>query len=331
MVHGKTFSDPDTGRFLRPGELELVDTPKGRELQFNKKLPNVSFEKMSKSKYNGVDPTACISEWGLDATRAHVLFQAPVDAVLNWDEEKIVGVTRWLVKLHDCIFIDTGKTETGETPNWGMTAAEAIAFRPEPINGVQYKFWSSLQQTIESVTKSMTEINSLNKAVSELMTATNRLHILKKDNKMEFDLPMFQYSIITILRLMAPITPAFSSDCWSRLFPEEKDIHGVFRAGWPIPQLNPALDELHASTVHFKVMFDGKFRFLLAQPALDMTGEALEDCVLKAILAHDKAKFWLQGKKVSKVMVLKNGTLYNIILEDLEEPTVPEVEPIERV
>ncbi|KAH9208627.1 leucyl-tRNA synthetase [Leptodontidium sp. 2 PMI_412] len=102
MVHGKTYSDPSTGRFLKPEEVNLSNPSKPIVIA-TKKMANVSFEKMSKSKYNGVDPGTCMAKYGADATRAHILFQAPVSEVLEWDEEKIAGVTRWLRRLHEMI------------------------------------------------------------------------------------------------------------------------------------------------------------------------------------------------------------------------------------
>lgn len=103
MVHGKTYSDPSTKRFLKPDEVDASNPSQPIVLATNE-VANVSFEKMSKSKYNGVDPSTCIAKYGADATRAHILFQAPVGEVLNWDEEKIAGVTRWLHKLR--AFVD---------------------------------------------------------------------------------------------------------------------------------------------------------------------------------------------------------------------------------
>jgi len=100
MVHGKTYSDPGTGRFLKPDEIDL-SVPSKPVISATQKPPNVSFEKMSKSKYNGVDPRTCMSKYGADATRAHILFQAPVGEVLEWDEERISGVTRWLRRIHE--------------------------------------------------------------------------------------------------------------------------------------------------------------------------------------------------------------------------------------
>ena len=94
---GKTFTDPDNGRFLRPDEIDTTSSEP--YITVSGLTPNISFEKMSKSKHNGVDPGATIAEYGADATRAHMLFQAPVGDVLEWDPTKIVGVQRWLQRI----------------------------------------------------------------------------------------------------------------------------------------------------------------------------------------------------------------------------------------
>ena len=99
MVHGRTYTDPSSGRFLKPAEVHTGES--GLVITATGETPLISFEKMSKSKHNGVDPTTCIKKYGADATRAHILFQAPVGDVLDWDEEKIAGVTRWMNRLYD--------------------------------------------------------------------------------------------------------------------------------------------------------------------------------------------------------------------------------------
>ncbi len=77
MVHGKTYTDTLSGRFLKPEELDLSDPSAPRIVSTGQRAA-VSYEKMSKSKHNGVDPTGLISKHGADAARAHMLFQAPV-------------------------------------------------------------------------------------------------------------------------------------------------------------------------------------------------------------------------------------------------------------
>ncbi|CAG8433170.1 9571_t:CDS:10 [Diversispora eburnea] len=92
MVHGKTFKDPITKRFLKPEEVDLTNP--NNPIQISSGLTSlVSYEKMSKSKYNGVDPEVT------DATRLHILSKAPVSEVLEWEESSIVGIQRWILRV----------------------------------------------------------------------------------------------------------------------------------------------------------------------------------------------------------------------------------------
>ncbi len=91
MVHGKTYSDPTSGRFLKPDEVDLSDPSHPRVAVTGKRSQTSAMRRCLKSKHNGVDPTECIARRRVDVTRAHMLFQAPVPDVLNWDDDKING------------------------------------------------------------------------------------------------------------------------------------------------------------------------------------------------------------------------------------------------
>jgi leucyl-tRNA synthetase len=213
MVHGKTYSDPSTGRFLKPDEVDLR-TPSRPVVVATGEPANVSFEKMSKSKYNGVDPGACMAKYGADATRAHILFQAPVSEVLEWDEEKISGVTRWLRRIYQHIrqnrlswvdhseqksaysaeshgaeleqvlkgfkMLDQTKqkpsVEVGEDKELSGESPAQSASEPESLPLEADKaLWRVVQSTIESVTQSYSETFSLNTVVSDLMSLSNAI------------------------------------------------------------------------------------------------------------------------------------------------------------
>ena len=127
MVHGKTYTNPESERFLKPKETNLsnVNEPKIIKSGFT---PKISFEKMSKSKYNGADPSECIKKYGADATRAHMLFQAPISDILNWNEEQIHGIDRWLrkvVNLNDVI-AESMLNDNGRTNNDNCTEYQNI-------------------------------------------------------------------------------------------------------------------------------------------------------------------------------------------------------------
>ena len=112
LVMGKTFRCPDSQAYLKPEQIiynanELTHTIKttGKEALF-------SWEKMSKSKYNGVDPTQLIEKYGSDVLRLGILFKAPIRNTLYWDEHDLIGIHRWLNRLLNMKIISDGQTES---------------------------------------------------------------------------------------------------------------------------------------------------------------------------------------------------------------------------
>jgi len=99
MVQAATYRDPITKAALRPEQLEerdgqmyIVGAPTDRR-------PLLSYEKMSKSKFNGIDPVDIVDKYGADTTRLFILFKAPPEKVLLWDNAGILGQRRWLNRL----------------------------------------------------------------------------------------------------------------------------------------------------------------------------------------------------------------------------------------
>ena len=101
LVEGLTFKCPDTGRFLRPGEYTPVEGSGGATAIVNATQATIkgAWDKMSKSKYNGVDPLDLLSTVGADTLRLCMLFKAPPEVPLRWNTRDIAGPQRWLVRL----------------------------------------------------------------------------------------------------------------------------------------------------------------------------------------------------------------------------------------
>ncbi|CZT10191.1 related to leucine--tRNA ligase precursor, mitochondrial [Rhynchosporium agropyri] len=329
MVHGKTYSDPSTGRFLKPEEVDLTNPSKPIVVASNE-VANVSFEKMSKSKYNGVDPGVCMAKYGADATRAHILFQAPVSEILEWDEEKISGVTRWLRRLHEMIvksswdeqcivfdpnnpideefspklyFLMTDKNSIGPESEFWDGAELSELYNPgsrrtkgafstlsnanasprdtpsqerqaclakkeaEALDRLSYlrtrqieldkKFWREVQATISTVTDSYAKTHSLNTVVSDLMALTNTI-IEYDDSRVDTKngitirakKNLVLHATRLLLQMMAPITPAFSEECWEIVKPPP---HSTW---WNSPPRKIPLYPLSSPVLTFAQLFE---------------------------------------------------------------------------
>jgi leucyl-tRNA synthetase len=97
LVEGKTYQCPTTGRYLKPEELRNEGTKV--VMAETNALPLETWEKMSKSKYNGVDPVGLVSQHGADVLRLCVLFKAPPEVPLQWNTRDIAGPQRWILRL----------------------------------------------------------------------------------------------------------------------------------------------------------------------------------------------------------------------------------------
>ncbi|TRX88139.1 hypothetical protein FHL15_010985 [Xylaria flabelliformis] len=327
MVHGKTYLDPDSGRFLKPDEVDLSNASEPRVVASGKR-PVVTYEKMSKSKHNGVDPTAFISKYGADATRAHILFQAPVADVLNWDDDKIAGISRWLRRVFDHVHMLAAAaaqdTSGGELipfhgrAYFAKSEGEVNAMNEDEATRWEDGIcvWRAVQESIASITASCDRVYSLNTVVSTLMTLTNV--IIDKPDAPEC---VRRAATINLVRLLAPIAPAFAEECWSVLCPNEGMIFDeTLPARWPVPDGSLAL--LKFNRVKCTVAVNGKRRCVVHIPAkpADVEGDgALEAWITEQILEAPEAREKLSTpendiRKATKVFIMKGGRGVNYLM-----------------
>lgn len=317
MVQGKTYTDPANGRFLKPEEVDASD-PSNPVIIATGVRPNVSFEKMSKSKYNGVDPTEFIARYGADATRAHMIFQAPVGDTLNWDEEKIVGVTRWLHKVHDLAAKVAQMPDTPEATTATEYLQARIANRSE-LNGddatrldADAAVWREVQRTIESVTASYEKVYALNTVVSDLMILTNTVsaHLGAASAVVLRD------ALSALVRMAAPITPAFAEECWAILLGPDKQ-QSVFDARFPVADGTAGM--LKPRRQKCAVQVNGKLRAVVEIPAAPegMEGDELREWVVREVMGTEEARARV-GEEVVRsardVRVVKGARLVNFVL-----------------
>ncbi|KAI0835346.1 leucyl-tRNA synthetase [Hypoxylon sp. FL0890] len=322
MVHGKTYTDPDSGRFLKPDEVDLSN-PSQPKVVASGKPAIVSFEKMSKSKHNGVDPTTFIEKYGSDATRAHILFQAPVGEVLNWDEHKISGVTRWLARVYDFVRkIQIPK----ETSSPGFNGEAYFNEPADELRKIKQKqaaqwdadveVWRAIQNTIISVTNALEKVYPLNTAVSSLMSLTNKLI----ENQDACDVVKYE-ATVRLIQMMAPITPAFAEECWSILKPNTGSIFAKGHSSWPVP--DGSLQYLGSDGVNCAVSVNGTLRCVVFIPtkSADIADSSPEfqQWVTEEILKSEEARAKLLSgntdiRKATKVYVVKGGAVVNYVV-----------------
>ena len=95
MVQGMTYKNPATGKYIPPAQ---VDPASPKDPETGDPL-EVFYEKMSKSKYNGVAPEDVLGKYGVDTARMFILFKAPPEKDLEWDDADVEGQFRFLNRV----------------------------------------------------------------------------------------------------------------------------------------------------------------------------------------------------------------------------------------
>ncbi|PHH80644.1 hypothetical protein CDD82_1626 [Ophiocordyceps australis] len=315
MVHGKTYIDPSNGKFLVPAEVDLSDAQNPKVVATGA-AAKVSFEKMSKSKHNGVDPTACIDKHGADATRAHMLFQAPVNEVLNWDETNISGVTRWLHKVHDLVLNMAELPVSAQTPlDYLEHEFEKRTAGPMGLSwNESLSLWRMAQNTIVLARDDYDKIYALNTVVSTLMKLSKSIQA----NTMAHDMIKREATSI-LVRLMAPITPAFSEECWRLLFPAAGSVFEW--ASFPIPDGTLQMKHFQGVDQSCALHIDGRFaaRLMLKRPKVQLSIEEMDEWTKDSVLAtsvvlEKYSRDPIDLKKAESVHVAKQGALINFVM-----------------
>ncbi len=321
MVHGRTFSDLETGRFLKPEDIDLSDPSKPKIIKSGE-IANISWEKMSKSKYNGVDLTECIQKHGADAARAHILFQAPTSDVLNWEEERIVGIRRWFGRVWR-LTQETKRKLEGDRHSLAPSLIGPASFNipiPNPISLTRREKyqWGSVQRTIFSVTKNLSETFTLNTIISDLMELTNTLF-----QPYESSNPALQYHATSaLLRMLAPVAPAVAEECWEELhfIHPGKPLPSIFES--PFPSFESSLVALESQVQTCVIQENGKWRLAveIPKPSHEMTKSGKEEelriWVMRQITATQEGRLWskrVENVKWKRIIVVNGGRVINFV------------------
>ena len=315
MVHGLTYTDPCSGRFLKPEEVDLTDLNSPKVVETGK-IANIGYEKMSKSKYNGVDPTAFISKHGSDATRAHMLFQAPASDVLNWDDAKVAGVSRWLTRLHSFISDLPPGEEGNSSEYFQKTVPRVSSMSPEELETwyADSAIWRDVQNTIRSVRGSYENVYSLNTVVSDLMQLT---HTIARCSSQASG-SVVRDAYFALIKMLAPISPAFADECWN-LLRGTKELATVFDKTDRFPKEDNTLPLLAPRAQPLAVQLNGKFKFAIDIPTQPkrLEGESLKEWILQHVMDTEKGKAkWeaaTNGINVSRIIMAKSGKTVNIV------------------
>ena len=281
MVQGLTYINPTTGKYIPSAQVNPAD-PKDPET--GEKL-EVSYKTMSKSKYNGVAPEEVIKKYGADTARMFILFKAPPEKDLEWDDADVEGQFRFLnnrVWRLGTEFAAAGKAKSNASKGGNLSKAEKDLRR-------------AIHTAIKEVTEDLEGEYQFNTAISELMKLSNAL--LDATCK---DSPVYAEGIETLILLLAPFAPHITEELWQAIGRTES----VHTQAWP----NYDPDALVADEITLVIQIMGKTRGTLQVPA-QADKQALEQYARES----EVAQRYIEGKEIKKVIVVP-GKLVNFVV-----------------
>ncbi|MFC2527885.1 MAG: leucine--tRNA ligase [Campylobacter sp.] len=232
--------------------------------------------KMSKSKGNTVDPDDIIERYGADTARLFILFAAPPQKELEWNDSAVEGAYKFLNRLYDRAENAYATDKIPQIDHATLNKEEKYA---------RLKVYEALKKS-QQVYESSFAFNTLIAACMEALNALNT-----QSNK-----DIFTEGYFVILNLLEPIVPHICAELSEKLFKRRN-----------FGELRVCEEVFESDTIKLAVTINGKKRAEFEADAGLSEGEILN-------LAKQNCAKWLEGKSIIKEIYVKNK-LVNLVIK----------------
>ncbi len=246
--------------------------------------------KMSKSKGNVVSPDDMVARYGADATRMYALFAAPPDRDLDWQEDGVAGVSRFLGRVYRLV-----------TKYSCVVRSSPPASRDREASQTAAALLRKLHQTIARISLDFEGRWHFNTCVAAIMELVNELQAADAQLASgEIPAPVVAELLRTLVLLLAPFAPYLAAELWEELGEQS----AILRAPWP--QSDPGLAK--EEEIEIPVQINGKLATVVRVPA-GADSKAIE----AAALADRKVQLRAAGKTVAKVIVVPGRAISLVV------------------
>jgi leucyl-tRNA synthetase len=262
----------ESGKYYYREQVEQNDAKKWVSID-NGELVNSKVEKMSKSRFNVVNPDEVVEKYGADAMRAYEMFMGPLDRDKPWTDEGVQGIYRFLCRVWRLYVNDKGE----------IAHPADNTECPESLLRAYHKMIKKVGEDIADM--------KFNTAIAAKMEFVNAA------TKSKADIP---HDILSGFALaLAPTCPHLAEELWNRLGHEST----LAYEAWPVFDPAMAAEDL----ITFIVQINGKVRAKL-EVEKDMDKEAIKELVF----AQNAVKRGIEGKNIVREIHVPNR-LYNIV------------------
>lgn len=291
MVLGPSYYSEKENRFLFAHEVKTAGD-KAYSLETGEELV-VKVEKMSKSKNNGVDPEVMIKKYGADTTRLFIMFTAPPEKELEWNENGLAGASRFLNRV------------------WRVVLENMDMIKDEPIDYSKLSkedkaLVRKLHQTIKKVTEAIEDNYHFNTSIAGNMELINdvydfRSSVLGTDKESSESQKVFGEVLRNIVIMLSPFVPHFCDELWEAM----GETGFLFNAPWPEYDEKLTI----ADEITMAIQVNGKVR-----GSISVERTASKEDIEKMALAVENVQKHTEGKTVAKVIVVP-GKIVNIVVK----------------
>lgn len=226
MVKGRSYRLKSSTKYLKPDEVYEED---GKFFQRGTGAPVVTdWEKMSKSKHNGVDPQTMFDQFGCDTVRLMMLCNVGPASDRNWDIDTYPGIRNMQIKLFKLVH-------------------QAVELQSVTLPEMRYDeelqdYRNKLRQERNTHLRHINYNYNLTRNLAVVIARVNSLinAVWSVPGQVKKEAPEFQQMLGEILIILAPIAPHMVSELWASFCSVNKKLYsdfewnkGVFHQNWP--------------------------------------------------------------------------------------------------
>lgn len=242
--------------------------------------------KMSKSKGNVITPDKVVEDYGIDILRLYLLFMAPFEDAVNWSDEAITGIERYLHRFYR-LFVD----------HIQQFPPHPLKIEFEQLKPEEQALVRKAHQTIQKVTEEMERFH-FNTAIAAMMELTNALTSYQQHIG---NTPVFRDCYRSLLILMAPFAPYVTEEIWSHIGGK----YSIHQTSW-IPYND---DWTKEDMITLVVQINGKVR-----DKVEVVADVTEETARHVAMSQTKIQEYIADRKIIKVIYVP-GRLVNIVVE----------------
>jgi leucyl-tRNA synthetase len=288
----ETLREGEEGILVRRDQLEQMSESEKAQLFWQ-------WEKMSKSRYNVVTPDEIVERYSADTLRLYELFVAPFDTAIEWKEEGVKGMHRFLGRVWRLM----REARPCFVRDWRPILNESCQTPECPLDEPARKMRQRTHASLKKIAADIPDFK-FNTAVATLMEWFNHLEDYWRGVNQQpccaDAMAVVSEAVECFILALSPFAPHIADELW-----EAYGFEG-FTLQQPFPQYDESL--ARADEFEMVVQVNGKLRDRIVVPA-DISREAMERLALESprVQAH------LQGKSPRKVIVVP-GKLVNIVV-----------------